>query len=108
MILIKMVPDKDCVVVCDFVGILRDSNIKGKELVNLKKKTTKCRLVYRVGIELDDGSHEILQIATDTITCTQGRDVTVGYPISLLTPKTVPPCPSKDLRGPAPGHPGVL
>ena len=32
----------------------------------------------------------------------------VGYPISLLTPKTAPPCPSKDLRGPAPGHPGVL
>ena len=31
----------------------------------------------------------------------------VGYP-SLLTPKTAPPCPSKDLRGPAPGHPGVL
>ena len=32
----------------------------------------------------------------------------LGYPISLLTPKTAPPCPSKDLRGPAPGHPGVL
>ena len=32
----------------------------------------------------------------------------LGYPISLLTPKTAPPCPSKDLWGPAPGHPGVL
>ena len=68
VILIDMDPDKDCIVVCDFVGILRDSNIKGKELVNLKKKTTKCRLVYRVGIELDDGSYEVLKIATDTIT----------------------------------------
>jgi hypothetical protein len=29
------------------------------------------------------------------------------YPISLLTLKTAPPCPSKDLRGPAPGHPEV-
>ena len=32
---------------------------------------------------------------------------TLGYPISLLTPKTTLPCPSKDLRGPAPGHPEV-
>ena len=32
----------------------------------------------------------------------------VGHPISLLTPKTAPPCPSKDLRGPAPGHPEVF
>ena len=31
----------------------------------------------------------------------------LGYPISLLTLKTAPPCPSKDLRGPAPGHPEV-
>ena len=32
----------------------------------------------------------------------------LGYPISLLTAKTAPPCPSKDLRGPAPGHPEVF
>ena len=32
----------------------------------------------------------------------------VGYPISLFTSQTALPCPSKDLRGPAPGHPGVL
>ena len=31
----------------------------------------------------------------------------LGYPISLLIPKTAPPCPSKDLRGPAPGYPEV-
>ena len=31
----------------------------------------------------------------------------IGYPISLLTPKTTPLCPSKDLRGPALGHPEV-
>ena len=31
----------------------------------------------------------------------------LGYPISLLTPKTAPLCPSKDLRGPAPWHPEV-
>ena len=34
-------------------------------------------------------------------------DGKLGYPISLLTPKTAPPCPSKDLRGPALGHPEV-
>ena len=80
-----MVPDKDCVVVCDFVGIHRDLNIKGKELVNLKNKTTKCRLVYRVGIELDDGSHEILQIATDTITCTQLPEAPEIHKMSMAT-----------------------
>ena len=31
----------------------------------------------------------------------------LGYPISLLTPKTAPTCPSKDLRGPVPGYPEV-
>ena len=31
----------------------------------------------------------------------------LGYPISLVTPKTAPSCPSKDLRGPALGHPEV-
>ena len=79
-----MDPDKDCVVVCDFVGI-RDSDIKGKELVNLKNKTTKCRLVYRVGIELDDGSHEVLQIATDTITCTQLPEAPEIHKMSMAT-----------------------
>ena len=67
----------DRVVVCDCVGILKErhSDIEGKvpvnKRVNWKKKTTKCRLVYRVDIELDDGSHEILQIVTETISCTQ-------------------------------------
>ena len=35
------------------------------------------------------------------------NDTALGYPISLVTPKTAPPCPSKDLRGPALGHPEV-
>jgi len=82
VILIDMDPDKDCIVVCDFVGILRDSNIKGKELVNLKKKATKCRLVYRVGIELDDGSYEVLQIATDTLSCSDAASGWAGWALA--------------------------
>ena len=72
-----MDPDKDCIVVCDCVGILKErhSDIEVKvptnKRLNWKKKTTKCRLVYRVDVELDDGSHEVLQIVTDTISCTQ-------------------------------------
>ena len=31
----------------------------------------------------------------------------LGYPRSLLTPKTALPCPSKNQQGPALGHPEV-
>lgn len=77
VILIDMDPDKDRIVVCDCVGILKErhSDIEGKvppnKRVNWKKKTTKCRIVFRVELEFDDGHAEILQAVTDTISCTQ-------------------------------------
>lgn len=78
VILIDMDPDKDRIVVCDCVGILKErhSDIEGKvppnKRVNWKKKTTKCRIVFRVELEFDDGRpNEILQAVTDTISCTQ-------------------------------------
>ena len=75
--MIDMEPDKECIVVCDCVGILKErhSDIEGKippnKRVNWKKKTTKCRLVYRTEIENSKGQREILQVVTDTICCTQ-------------------------------------
>jgi hypothetical protein len=77
VILIDMDPDKDREVVCDCVGILKErhSDIEGKvpptKRVNWKKKTTKCRLVFRTEIENDNGQFETLQVVTDTISCTQ-------------------------------------
>ena len=77
VILIDIDPDKDGIVVCDCVGILKErhSDIEGKvppnKRVNWKKKTTKCRIVFRTEVELEDGSIEILQAVTDTISCTQ-------------------------------------
>ena len=77
VILIDMDPDKERIVVCDCVGILKErhSDIEGKiapnKRVNWKKKTTKCRLVYRTEIENSKGQREILQVVTDTICCTQ-------------------------------------
>ena len=79
VILIDMEPDKDRKVVCDCVGILKErhSDIEGKvppnKRVNWKKKTTKCRIVFRVELEPEPGSEkkEILQAVTDTISCTQ-------------------------------------
>ena len=77
VILIDMDPEKDRIVVCDCVGILKErhSDIEGKippnRRVNWKKKTTKCRLVYRTEIENSKGQREILQIVTETICCTQ-------------------------------------
>ena len=76
VILIDIDPEKDGLVVCDCVGILKErhSDIEGKvppnKRVNWKKKTTKCRIVFRTEIEVD-GTVEILQAVTDTISCTQ-------------------------------------
>ena len=76
VILIDIDPEKEGVVVCDCVGILKErhSDIEGKvppnKRVNWKKKTTKCRIVFRTEVEIN-GTLEILQAVTDTISCTQ-------------------------------------
>ena len=76
VILIDIDPEKEGVVVCDCVGILKErhSDIEGKvppnKRVNWKKKTTKCRIVFRTEVEIN-GKVEILQAVTDTISCTQ-------------------------------------
>jgi hypothetical protein len=56
------------VIVCDCVGILKErhSDIEGKMSkqklrTNWKKKSTKCRMVFRAEVELVSGKTEILQ-----------------------------------------------
>ena len=46
---------------------------KHKNWKNSKKKSTKCRMVFRTTIENEDGPAEILTIVSDVINCTQGR-----------------------------------
>ena len=78
VILIDFEPDKGNVIVCDCVGILKErhSDIEGKMAkqkmrTNWKKKSTKCRMVFRTEVELSNGKTEILQVVSDPISCTQ-------------------------------------
>ena len=79
VILIDFEQDKGNVIVCDCVGILKErhSDIEGKMEVqkmrtNWKKKSTKCRMVFRTEVELASGKTEILQglIIIKTLTWT--------------------------------------
>jgi len=64
--------------ICDFVGILkvRYSDVEGrfpqdKEWKQEKKKSTKCRLVFRTAVQNLLGESETLQVVSDVINCTQ-------------------------------------
>lgn len=75
---IEMKPENDMTVICDCVGILKERNVDvehrlGKNhtlaasVTRNKKKSTKCRMIFRA--KIDD--EEILQVCSNTITCTQ-------------------------------------
>lgn len=75
---IEMNDKNDMTVVCDCVGILKERNVDvehrlGKNnslaasVTRNKKKSTKCRMIFRA--KIDD--HETLQVCSNTITCTQ-------------------------------------
>ncbi|XP_046999317.1 nuclear factor of activated T-cells 5-like isoform X1 [Schistocerca americana] len=70
-------PTKDMVITCDCVGILKERNVDVEHRfpeqsgTRNKKKSTRCRMVFRTTITHDDGSTEILQTASQPIVCTQ-------------------------------------
>lgn len=75
---IEIKPDNDMTVICDCVGILKERNVDvehrlGKNhslaasVTRNKKKSTKCRMIFRA--KIDD--EEVLQVCSNTITCTQ-------------------------------------
>jgi hypothetical protein len=74
---IEMKPENDMTVICDCVGILKERNVdvehrlgKNHSLASVtrnKKKSTKCRMIFRAKID----NEEILQVCSNTITCTQ-------------------------------------
>ncbi|CRK97848.1 CLUMA_CG011224, isoform A [Clunio marinus] len=76
---IEMKPENDMTVICDCVGILKERNVDVEHrlgrnnaltatVTRNKKKSTKCRIVFRVKINEDS---EFLQVCSNTITCTQ-------------------------------------
>lgn len=78
---IELKPENDMTVICDCVGILKERNVDvehrlgrnhslAASVTRNKKKSTKCRMVFRAKIN-DEEFPEILQICSNTITCTQ-------------------------------------
>jgi len=71
-------PHNDMTIICDCVGILKERFAdvearfpKQKTWKNSKKKSTKCRLVFRAVVENLSGQTETLQVVSDVINCTQ-------------------------------------
>ncbi|KAG0722371.1 Nuclear factor of activated T-cells 5 [Chionoecetes opilio] len=69
-------PDNDMVVSCDCVGILKERNVdvehRFKAVMSRgRKKSTKCRLVFRAFVTLPSGVQEVLQVVSQPIACTQ-------------------------------------
>eukprot|EP00091_Calanus_sinicus_P003072 TRINITY_DN13220_c0_g1_i1.p2 TRINITY_DN13220_c0_g1~~TRINITY_DN13220_c0_g1_i1.p2 ORF type:complete len:119 (-),score=14.59 TRINITY_DN13220_c0_g1_i1:92-448(-) len=71
-------PQSDMAIICDCVGILKERFAdvearfpKHKNWKNSKKKSTKCRIVFRATVENMRGEPESLQVVSDVINCTQ-------------------------------------
>ncbi|XP_066138604.1 nuclear factor of activated T-cells 5 isoform X2 [Euwallacea fornicatus] len=70
-------PAKEMCATCDCVGILKERNVDvehrfPEQLGNRsKKKSTRCRMIFRTTITHDNGSTETLQVCSQPIVCTQ-------------------------------------
>ena len=71
-------PLNDNTIICDCVGILKERFAdveqrfpKHKNWKTSKKKSTKCRMIFRTTIENSNGDTEVLTIVSDVINCTQ-------------------------------------
>ncbi|KAJ8926976.1 hypothetical protein NQ314_020601 [Rhamnusium bicolor] len=74
---LQLDPSKEMSATCDCVGILKERNVDVEhrfpdQLGNRsKKKSTRCRMIFRTTITLDNGSQETLQVCSQPIVCTQ-------------------------------------
>uniref|UniRef100_A0A1A9X1E9 Nuclear factor of activated T-cells 5 n=1 Tax=Glossina brevipalpis TaxID=37001 RepID=A0A1A9X1E9_9MUSC len=70
-------PEQDMTITCDCVGILKERNVDVEHRFpdhlaqKNKKKSTRCRMVFRTQLTLDDGTIETLQVCSNPIICTQ-------------------------------------
>ncbi|XP_060516589.1 nuclear factor of activated T-cells 5 isoform X2 [Cylas formicarius] len=70
-------PSKEMCATCDCVGILKERNVDVEhrfpdQLGNRsKKKSTRCRMIFRTTITHDNGTQETLQVCSQPIICTQ-------------------------------------
>ncbi|XP_076634525.1 nuclear factor of activated T cells 3 isoform X2 [Colletes latitarsis] len=77
---VDMDPTKDMLITCDCVGILKERNVDVEHRFpqeagilqgRSKKKSTRCRMVFRTAITHSDGTTETLQVCSQPIVCTQ-------------------------------------
>ncbi|XP_076670317.1 nuclear factor of activated T cells 3 isoform X3 [Andrena cerasifolii] len=77
---VDMDPTKDMMVTCDCVGILKERNVDVEHRFpqeagilqgRSKKKSTRCRMVFRTMLAHPDGTTETLQVCSQPIVCTQ-------------------------------------
>ncbi|XP_036319262.1 uncharacterized protein LOC118733797 isoform X1 [Rhagoletis pomonella] len=70
-------PETDMTITCDCVGILKERNVDVEHRFpdhlaqKNKKKSTRCRMVFRTQLAHDDGTAEMLQVCSNPIICTQ-------------------------------------
>ncbi|GAB0094422.1 NFAT [Sergentomyia squamirostris] len=74
---LELKPEQDMTVTCDCVGILKERNVDvehrfpDQQTPRSKKKSTRCRMVFRTILTHDDGTTETLQVCSQQIICTQ-------------------------------------
>ncbi|KAF5300322.1 hypothetical protein FQA39_LY11179 [Lamprigera yunnana] len=74
---LQLDPTKDMIGTCDCVGILKERNVDVEHRFpdqigsRSKKKSTRCRMVFRTSITHDNGIIETLQVCSQPIVCTQ-------------------------------------
>ncbi|XP_046398009.1 uncharacterized protein LOC124164851 isoform X2 [Ischnura elegans] len=77
LIEVEFDPAKDMVITCDCVGILKERNVDVEHRFpeqsagRSKKKSTRCRMVFRANLMLPNGTTETLQTISQPIVCTQ-------------------------------------
>lgn len=70
-------PENEMTVTCDCVGILKERNVDvehrfpDQTTQRSKKKSTRCRMVFRATITHDDGTTEQLQVCSQQIICSK-------------------------------------
>lgn len=74
---LQLDPTKDMVGTCDCVGILKERNVDVEHRFpdqigsRSKKKSTRCRMIFRTCISHENGVQETLQICSQPIVCSE-------------------------------------
>lgn len=74
---LELRPEQEMLVTCDCVGILKERNVDvehrfpDQSSQRSKKKSTRCRMVFRTSITHEDGTTEQLQVCSQPIICSE-------------------------------------